>query len=67
MAPVNTLWQLTGLLADGTWVPVAMVHFIVVAATLLAGWMAVRAKDYAFQIELTRQSLVTRKAFYRAR
>ena len=45
MAPVNTLWQLTGLLADGTWVPVAMVHFIVVTATLLAGWMAVRAKD----------------------
>jgi DHA1 family bicyclomycin/chloramphenicol resistance-like MFS transporter len=38
------LQQLTGLLADGTWVPMATVHFIAVTAALLAGWMAVRAK-----------------------
>jgi DHA1 family bicyclomycin/chloramphenicol resistance-like MFS transporter len=38
------LQQLTGLLADGTWVPMAMVHFAAVTAALLAGWMAVRAK-----------------------
>jgi len=36
--------QLTGLLADGTWVPMAAVHFAAVTAALLAGWMAVRAK-----------------------
>ena len=39
------LQQLTGLLADGTWVPMATVHFAAVTAALLAGWMAVRAKD----------------------
>ena len=39
------LQQLTGLLADGTWVPMAMVHCAAVTASLLAGWMAVRAKD----------------------
>ena len=38
------LQQLTGLLADGTWVPMAAVHFAAVTAALLAGWMAVRAK-----------------------
>jgi DHA1 family bicyclomycin/chloramphenicol resistance-like MFS transporter len=38
------LQQLTGLLADGTWVPMATVHFAAVTAALLAGWMAVRAK-----------------------
>ncbi len=38
------LQQLTGLLADGTWVPMAAVHFAAVAVALLAGWMAVRAK-----------------------
>jgi DHA1 family bicyclomycin/chloramphenicol resistance-like MFS transporter len=38
------LQQLTGLLADGTWVPMAMIHFIAVTAALLAGCMAVRAK-----------------------
>jgi DHA1 family bicyclomycin/chloramphenicol resistance-like MFS transporter len=38
------LQQLTALLADGTWVPMATVHFAAVTASLLAGWMAVRAK-----------------------
>ena len=38
------LQQLTGLLADGTWVPMATVHFAAVSAALLAGWVAVRAK-----------------------
>jgi len=35
------LQQITGLLADGTWVPMATVHFIAVTAALLAAWMAV--------------------------
>ena len=39
------LQQLTGMLADGTWVPMATVHFAAVTGALLAGWMAVRAKD----------------------
>jgi DHA1 family bicyclomycin/chloramphenicol resistance-like MFS transporter len=39
------LQQLTGLLADGTWVPMATVHFAAVAGALLAAWMAVRSKD----------------------
>ena len=38
------LQQLTGLLADGTWVPMATVHFVAVTGSLLAAWMAVRAK-----------------------
>lgn len=38
------LQQLTGLLADGTWVPMAAVHFAAVTGALLAAWMAVRAK-----------------------
>jgi hypothetical protein len=38
------LQQLTGLVADGTWVPMAAVHFAAVTGALLAGWMAVRAK-----------------------
>ena len=38
------LQQLAGLLANGTWVPMATVHFAAVTGTLLAGWMAVRAK-----------------------
>jgi DHA1 family bicyclomycin/chloramphenicol resistance-like MFS transporter len=38
------LQQLTGLLADGTWVPMAAVNFAAVTAALLAGWIAVRAK-----------------------
>jgi DHA1 family bicyclomycin/chloramphenicol resistance-like MFS transporter len=38
------LQQLTGLLADGTWVPMATVHFAAVTGSLLAAWMAVRAK-----------------------
>ena len=41
----NTAEQLTGLLADGTWVPMATVHFAAVTAALLAGWMAARARD----------------------
>ena len=32
------------LLADGTWVPMATVHFAAMTGALLAGWMAVRAK-----------------------
>ena len=40
-----TLQQLTGLLADGTWVPMAAVQFTAVTGALLAGWMAVRAND----------------------
>jgi DHA1 family bicyclomycin/chloramphenicol resistance-like MFS transporter len=38
------LQQLTGLLADGTWVPMAAVHFAAVTAALLAAWMAARAE-----------------------
>ena len=38
------LQQLTGLLADGTWVPMVSVHFAAVTAALLAGWMAAQAK-----------------------
>src|SRR5918993_1013472 len=38
------LQQLTGLLADGSWVPMASVHFVAVTGALLAAWMAVRAK-----------------------
>ncbi len=38
------LQQLTGLLADGTWVPMAAVHFVAVTGALLAAWMAARAK-----------------------
>jgi hypothetical protein len=34
------LQQLTGLLADGPWVPMATVHFGAVSGALLAGWMA---------------------------
>ena len=39
------LQQLTGMLADGTWVPMVTVHFVAVTGALLAGRMAVRAKD----------------------
>ena len=38
------LQQLTGLLADGTWMPMAAVHCAAVTAALLAAWMAARAK-----------------------
>jgi DHA1 family bicyclomycin/chloramphenicol resistance-like MFS transporter len=38
------LQQLTGVLADGTWVPMAAVHCAAVTGALLAAWMAVRAK-----------------------
>jgi DHA1 family bicyclomycin/chloramphenicol resistance-like MFS transporter len=38
------LQQLTGALADGSWVPMAAVHFAAVTGALLAGWMSVRAK-----------------------
>jgi MFS transporter, DHA1 family, multidrug resistance protein len=40
-----TLQQLTGMLTDGSWVPMASVHFAAVTGALLAGWMAVRADD----------------------
>lgn len=39
------LQQLTGLLADGTWVPMASVHFAAVTGALLAAITAARAKD----------------------
>ena len=39
------LQQLTGLLADGTWVPMAAVQFAAVTGALLAAWMAARADD----------------------
>jgi DHA1 family bicyclomycin/chloramphenicol resistance-like MFS transporter len=39
------LQQLTGSLADGSWVPMATVHFGAVSGALLAGLMAVRAKS----------------------
>ena len=38
------LQQLTGLLADGSWVPMATVHFVAVTGALLAAWMAASAK-----------------------
>ena len=38
------LQQLTGVLADGSWVPMAAVHFGAVTVALLAGWVAARAK-----------------------
>ncbi|HEX6439578.1 MAG TPA: multidrug effflux MFS transporter [Candidatus Binatia bacterium] len=38
------LQQLTGLLADGTWVPMAAVHGAAVIGALVAAWMAARAK-----------------------
>jgi len=41
----NTAEQLTGLLADGTGVPMATVHLAAVTAALLAAWLAVRASD----------------------
>jgi len=37
------LQQITGMLADGTWVPMAAVQFAAVMGALLAGWMAVQA------------------------
>ena len=40
----SALQELTGLLADGTWVPMASVHFAAVTVALLAGWMAARAE-----------------------
>ncbi len=40
------LQQLTGLLADGSWVPMAMVHCTAVTGALLAALMAARAKNF---------------------
>ena len=40
------LQQLTGLLADGTRVPMAEVHFAAVTGALLAAWMAARDKNF---------------------
>jgi hypothetical protein len=37
--------KLTGLLADGTWVPTATVQFTAVIGAVLADWMAVWGKD----------------------
>jgi hypothetical protein len=34
--------KLTRLLADGTWMPMATVHFVAVTAVLLVGWMTWR-------------------------
>jgi DHA1 family bicyclomycin/chloramphenicol resistance-like MFS transporter len=39
------LQQLTGMLADGSWVPMAAVQFAAVTGALLAAWMAARADD----------------------
>ena len=36
--------KLTRLLADGTWVPMATVHFVAVTAVLLVGWMTWRER-----------------------
>jgi len=38
------LQQLTGLLANGSWVPMAAVQCVAVTGALLAGWMAARAQ-----------------------
>ena len=38
------LQQLTGMLADNSWVPMAAVHFAAVTGALLAAWVAARAK-----------------------
>ncbi|HKY09958.1 MAG TPA: multidrug effflux MFS transporter [Candidatus Binatia bacterium] len=38
------LQQLTGFLTEGSWVPMATVHFAAVAGALLAAWMAARDK-----------------------
>ena len=38
----SALQQLIGLLANGTWVPMATVHFAAMTAALLAGLMAVQ-------------------------
>ena len=38
------LQQLTGMLADGTWVPMATVHFAAVSAALLAAWMGAQGE-----------------------
>jgi hypothetical protein len=52
------LQQLTGVLADGTWVPMAAVHSAAVIGALLAAWMAATAKRWllnaGLQIELAR-------------
>jgi MFS transporter, DHA1 family, multidrug resistance protein len=41
----SALQELTGVLADGTWVPMAAVHFAAVTVALLVGWMAARTTD----------------------
>ena len=38
------LQQLTGMLADDSWVPMVAVHFAAVTGALLAAWVAARAK-----------------------
>ena len=41
---VAALQQLSGLLADGTWVPLATVRFAAVTGALLVAWMAARSE-----------------------
>lgn len=44
MKKIGSQQPLIGLLADGTWVPMATVHFAAVTGALLAAREAVRAK-----------------------
>ena len=44
MKKIGSQQPLIGLLADGTWVPMATVHLAAMIAALFAGWMAVRAE-----------------------
>ena len=44
MKKTGSQQPLIGLLADGTWVPMATVHFAAVTGALLAACMAVRAQ-----------------------
>ena len=40
----NVCFQRPGLVANGTWLPMAAVHFAAGTGALLASWMAARAK-----------------------
>jgi len=44
------LQQLAGLLANGTWVPMATVHFPAMTGALLAGWMGCGLRASAFNV-----------------
>ena len=37
--------KLTGLLADGTWAPMAAVHFATMTGALFAGWIPIKSSD----------------------